>query len=452
MPTQLVTDHIDTVQIGVFTFDVAISKRKAGTTPLFNSLNQLQPSSAFLDTGLTSSASQPVPFSSLVSKAQVTWGLNSNPLVRLVFGPSAEDFGSYVDFPGFSKNSVIGLRFRKEQLGQSSTWVYGVSQYSMPRIDDKRRTILVEGYGLLFEAARRQVSRSYKNTTAKNIIGVIASKYNLSLQTVGPLTDMVVAEDEQNVDDLGYISQLASLLNAFWYIEENRLVLIARDYMYSQKPVMTLITSLPSPNAQINFHSQFPISEFIPIASAQSFEAGAIQITARGIDLDSGEVVEKVFKPEATRLGSLSLTSDQFLSDEGVTVNDIVVKPAPKLTPIESGLFLPLRTRTDDEFRYRYAVEQKDFEIRALASMVGLPGVKPGQLINVQGVGELLSGNYVIWEVDHKIGDGNTYTTTLELVRNALGQSNVALPFKSNLQPTPNRVDDGVRVYAEAVE
>jgi hypothetical protein len=444
----MITRPEGSLDLSEYTYDVAVAKRRSGDLPTFTLIKQIEVPTASLNTVQGTFPEVQLLFKMLTSKVQAIWGLNSNPIVRIIVGSPLGKFASMADFPGFLKNSVLGVRFRKEKIGQSSSWIYGVTQYQIVRLAQRQRNVLVEGYGLLFEAIRRVESKNFGNMTAKNIISNIAKKYNLLVDTIGPFEDRNIVEVEQNVDDFTFINKMAERLNAFWFLEENKLVLISRNQMYSQDPELTLVYGRP---LQETSESEFPIAEFIPVLDSTKFEAGAEQITARGIDLDTGEIVEKVFRPEAIRLGTLSLNSDQFRSNEGVTINDIVIRPSPKIKPRESGVFLPLRVRSDDELVYRYTVEQKDIEVRAVVTTIGLPRVKPGMMVRVEGAGELFSGNYVVEEVDHLVGNDKGFRTKLSLIRNALGQTSVPTPFPTNLKETKRKFSAGVKKFAEVV-
>lgn len=431
-----------------YSFEVALSKRRAGQAPVFGSYSQIQGVSADIDSQTVSVSATDEPFllSSFTSKAESVWRLNANPMVRIVMALPLEKFMPFIDFAGFSKNNVLGIRFLKTQLGQSSPWFYGVTQYPVPRLETERRNIQIEGYGLLFEAQRRQQARGFKNQSAMEIISTIVRKYNVRLSTRGNIQDRQVAAAEQNESDFGYINQMSYILDAYWYLENSDLVLIGRDYMYRQTPSVALVFgSLPDENLSTNF----PISEFTPMLSAQSFEAGALVIRGGGIDLDSGDVVTTDFKPKGIRLGSLALTSEQFLSDAGVSINNTVLRPAPELRPDEAGLILPLNTRSNDSFVYQYSVEHKDLAIRSLVTCPGLPAVKPGEMVRLSGVGETFGGNWVVEEIAHSAGTDTGYVSTLTLVRNALGQLNVPTQFPTNTKAIEDKPDSTVRKFAE---
>lgn len=437
-------------EIGDYVFDIAIGKRSSNDIPLFSQLKQVQPTSATLDTESTSGddGSPAIQLQTYVSKADVVWRLNANPLIRIVAALPLDQLFTLIDFNGFSKNGVLGIRFRKEQFSQSTDWVYGTIPYSIPRLEDERRSLMVEGYGLLFEAPRRQVSRNFKNITAKGIISIITKKYNLGFVVRGNVADKLVNGAEQNESDFSYISRMTAILDSYWYLEGNNLVIIGRSFMYNQTPEVTL---LYDQQVNENIGVQFPIYEFTPLLTATSFEAGALLIRAGGIDLDTGEVVKIDFQPQATRLGPLSLNSDQFLSNEGVTVNGTVVRPAPTLAVNEAGIILPLKTRSNDAAIYRFGVEHKDLEVRAAVSCPGIPKLRPGSMVAVDGVGELFGGNWIVEELTHSIGDDNGYSTSMVLVRNALGQINSSGKFAVNLDNIEDRPDNAIKKFAETV-
>jgi hypothetical protein len=437
-------------ELGDYDFDVAVGKRNANDIPLFSALDQIQPSSATLDTQYVSgtSGAQTFQIKQYVSKVVVRIGLNSNPLVHIVAALPFEQLFELIDFGGFSKNGVLGVRFRKEQFTQSTDWVYGTIPYAVPRLEPERRNVMIEGYGLLFEAPRRQVARSFANQTAQNIIRTIAGKYRLGVAVRGSIQDRTVNGPEQNESDFAYLNKMAAILNSYWFIDTTNIVLMSRSYLYSQTPEINL-----SYGKQIteNFESEFPIYSFTPSVSAESFEAGALLIRAAGIDLDSGAVIKKDFKPQSVKLGSLALNSDQFLSDAGVTINGTVVRPAPELAANEAGVILPFRTRGNDEALYKFSVDHKDMAVRANVECPGLPKLRPGSLVSIDGVGEMFGGNWLVEEVVHTLGDDRGYNTSLSLVRNALGQVNVATGFSTNMKSSQPKADGVVTKFAQTV-
>jgi hypothetical protein len=438
---------------GSFEMDFAVAKPRAGQLPVFSIIKQIEPLASFLQidsqkvAGLDSLGAS---IKTATQSAVVYWGLNSNPQIQLVFSPPAEQMFSFIDFPGFSKNSVIGVRFRKEQLfAQGTPWIYGVVQYTVPYLDTKVKSVQLDGFGLLFEAQRRQNSRNFKSLSLKNIASAIVKKYGLGFTTKGPVTDLNTSEPEQNVDDFTYLNIVASKLDANWYIEENNVVFISNEYMYSQTPAANLMYgNIPA----INTDNYFPITEFYPEVNAMVFESGAERLTARGIDLDTGKMVEKKFEPKKPRLGSLSLTSDQFRSDAGVIINTKVLKPSPKFdAALESGVFIPYHPRSDEALTYQYHVEKKDMCIKATVKTVGLPGLTPGSIVYVQGVGEIFGGNYIIDDLEHRLEKNIGFVTILRLTRNALGQIKAPTSFKTNLTMAAGKVIGSVKAFAQKV-
>jgi hypothetical protein len=446
----MITKVQNTAELGDYVFDVAVGKRNSNDIPLFSSLDQVQPTSATLDTEFVGSndGGQAFQIKQYVSKVDVVLGLNSNPLVHIVAALPFDKLFELIDFGGFAKNGVLGVRFRKEQFSQSTDWVYGTIPYAVPRLEPNRRNVMIEGYGLLFEAPRRQVSRSFANQTAQNVIRAIAGKYKLGVFVKGSLQDKAVNGPEQNESDFSYLNRMAAILDAYWYMDATNIVLLGRSYLFSQTPEIKLTYGTQITE---NFESQFPIYAFTPSVSADSFEAGALMIRAAGIDLDTGAVVKKDFKARAAKLGSLALNSDQFLSDAGVTINGTVVKPAPELTANEAGLILPFRTRGNDEAIYQFSVEHKDMSVRAHVACPGIPKLRPGDLVSIDGVGEMFGGNWLVEEVTHSLGDDKGYNSSLALVRNALGQVNVATGFSTNMKSSLSQPESTVTKFAQTV-
>lgn len=439
--------------MGGFTCNLAFGKPRSGQLPLFTSIKQVQPfsSSDQMDSSKITFTDQASSIREIISSVTISWGLNTNPLFRMVICPPADAFVLFADFPGFSKNSTIGIQFIKEQLsGQATPWVYGITQYPLPSFDPNLRTIQVDGYGILLEASRRQNSRNFKTAEVKAMVSTIAKRYGMDFATRGPVPDVILEEPEQNVDDMTFLNIISAKLDSYWVIEENTLVLIGANYMFNQTPKINFIFGKLN---VLDSNNSFPISEFIPSVTARSFEPGAARLTARGIDLDSGKIAQKILSPQRTRLGVLSLSSSQFRSDSGVTINTDVLRPCPDFeSSLESEVFLPLHTRSDEELIYQFQVEKKDLSIHASLETLGMPGLKPGMIINVQGVGELFSGNYIIEGIEHTLAKEKGFTTVLRLMRNGLGQIQSATPFKTNLDLAPASASSGgVLMLAETL-
>jgi hypothetical protein len=96
-------------------------------------------------------------------------------------------------------------------------------------------------------------------------------------------------------------------------------------------------------------------------------------------------------------------------------------------------------------------VEKKDLCIRATVKTVGLPGLTPGAVVNVQGVGEILSGNYLIDDLEHRMEKNVGFVTIIRLTRNALGQISSAASFKQNLNVAAGKVIGSVKSFAQKV-
>lgn len=444
-----------TFDLTSYAFEISISKAEGGSKSNFspgqtNQISGVANPDASLNTSTVKIDAISREYSTFARMVEVYWGLNSNPLVRVMFGPPQNRFIDFADFPGFLKNNAIGVRYSKPKISQFSPWIYGVIQYAVPRFNGKDRSVLVDGHGLLYEAGRRTTSRSFKNTTAKTIMANIVTKYGLTLQVKGVLSDIIIDESDQNVDDFAYLDQMALFLDALWYIEDDVVVLQSRQSMYTQTPKITLTLNASPP---ADYQSLFPIIDFVPEVSDDAFKTGGDKITARGIDLDSKKVVEKVFTPRVARMGVMSLNAPNFQSDTGIAVNAKIFKPAPVFQPFESGVFVPYRTRSDDEFRYQGMLEQRDVEVRATVRVPGAPIITPGIMVSVQGVGQIFGGNYIVESVYHRLNMNEGFTTDLLLARNAVGQfQRTDSGFQSNTKDTPEKAVVGTVKQAVPVD
>ena len=87
----------------------------------------------------------------------------------------------------------------------------------------------------------------------------------------------------------------------------------------------------------------------------------------------------------------------------------------PDLAAIEQQTVdLPVFTRAEAKQRARALLHDRHVQIvTARGKTVGLPGLRAGTLVDIQGIGARLSGTYFITKTTHTLGD-NGYITEFD--------------------------------------
>lgn len=256
-------------------------------------------------------------------------------------------------------------------------------------------TIAVEGRSRLHRLQGDKKTRTYQNMTDKQIVEKIAQEVGLQARAEDPGTqfDYVM---QSNQTDLEFVRQRAARIHYEVLVQDKTLIFRKakeaepKTYTFVWGPLQT-----SSPNT-------LPLNSFNPVLNTSN---QVTQVRHRGWDSKSKSAIEGKagVGDETARMGSQTggqVVASAFQSREYVRVN----------TPIAS------QAEADQYARAIYNERAMEF-LTGSGSTIGVPDLRAGQTIELQGLG-FFSGNYCVDEATHTISSSG-YLTDFKVKRNA---------------------------------
>ncbi len=247
-------------------------------------------------------------------------------------------------------------------------------------------TLSVEGQSALHRLKGDKRTRTYRQVTEKDIVQRVAQDAHLRADVEGPATrhEYVI---QANQTDYDFLSDRAARLDHEFLAQEKTLIFRPRRapvtaYTFVWGP-------LQSPGART-----LPLKNFSPKLNTSGQVTG---VTARAWDHKTkSTLVAKATPPlgSSNQRTGPEIVQSAFGSREHVTVNQ----------PARSRGELQERTDADLNRRAKKVVE-------GTASTIGVPDLRAGQKVAIEGVGEQFSGEYDVDEVRHTLGTGGYLTT-----------------------------------------
>lgn len=272
----------------------------------------------------------------------------------------------------------------------------------------------------LNQTARHVIYRGRNNNqiTRTHVAAAIAKRNGLAFDPLRSLGRTVGRWDEipqSGVTDAQMLTKLAKKIGFIWYIVDEG----GRRTFY--------------------FH---PRAFFGPRSAAASFEIGVTDDVVEDLEVET-DLLSLPRTVIARRLDPFQATLQKYKADNGVTRRDTL----GGFTPLDESVEIPLNGTTDPNLdgdviivpdpknapgidpNDRQLAEDvdglfKEFEkslVKLRLVVLGNPNVRPRTIATLRGLGAL-SGWYYIAEVRHSI-TGNTYRTTLNLLKNAVEPS-----------------------------
>ena len=234
---------------------------------------------------------------------------------------------------------------------------------------------------------------------------------------------------QSNRTDFEFLHDLAGREHDYYFgISGNSLIFKPNNY---QKPSELTISLGPEDSPAVNFKPKMNHSTVDGAASGSSghsvlrSDGQAVSEKAKGKDVSLNE--HRVFYDADGKRKKVDVVSPDKFTGKKLTA------PEPK----------PGRREIAAENKARRAVRKS---VTATLNLIGLPGLKAGQIITVSGVGDSYTGNYMIESVTHQIAQG--YTCRAELSSNALRKTvskteTNKTPGKKNKSVGPDKVEKG---------
>lgn len=257
--------------------------------------------------------------------------------------------------------------------------------------------LAVSGLNVLHKLRTEQKSETYEKMTDSEVARKIASRLGIKIET-NP------APDEERFDyliqdnqyDIIFLMERARRAGYELYVKEQG------ESGKSQPPVLVFGRSLDVPRPTYDLRYGRSLIEFKPDLTTAN-QIG--EVTVRGWDrLNKKKIEEKATRKEISVKG-VGAAGNQAAIEQAFNQRKEVIATKPIETAQEAKR-LALRTLEENA---------KDM-VKASASTVGLPDLRAGSVVNIDGAGKRFSGRYFVTSTTHNIGDGG-YTTQFECRR-----------------------------------
>ncbi|HET6763456.1 MAG TPA: contractile injection system protein, VgrG/Pvc8 family [Longimicrobiaceae bacterium] len=260
--------------------------------------------------------------------------------------------------------------------------------------------LTIVGHSKLHRLTAPSRTDTYLGVTDADIVTRIAGRAGLTgaADSPGVTYDYVM---QNNLNDLAFLRRRARRMRFEVWVEGSKLHFGKPRDTGSKE--MTLVWGRTA-NAFAPPDELVPLYEFHPVADAQGQVSG---VKVRWWDMAKGEAVEGA--AAAGDVEAMGGTSGPAAADDSFgTERTLVVTDEPVAAKADADL---LAAAILNERAMGY--------VRARGSSIGLPALKPGQVVAIDGVGDAFSGSYYVSRVVHRM-DGEGFSTDFEVRRNAL--------------------------------
>jgi phage protein D len=261
-------------------------------------------------------------------------------------------------------------------------------------------TLAVSGLNVLHKLRTKQESHAYELKTDSQIAQEIASRLGVTLKT-NPSPDEkpydYVLQDNQY--DIIFLMERARRVGYDIYVEEQG------QNGQSQKPVLVFGRSLDVRRTTYQLTYGRSMIDFKPDLTTSNQVA---EVTVRGWDRVKKQKIEYTAKRSEISIKGVGAAGNQAAIEQSFNQRREVIATKPVESQDEART---LAVRTLEE-------NAKDM-VKASGSTVGLPDLRAGSVVMIDGAGKRFSGRYFITATTHAIGDSG-YTTQFECRREEL--------------------------------
>ena len=261
-------------------------------------------------------------------------------------------------------------------------------------------TLSVDGHTRLHWLQRGKNTRTFQKMTDKQIVAKIAQDNGLEpeIEDPGITYDYVM---QPNQTDLEFVRARAARIHYEVFVQAKKLIF--RKMKEADEDIYTLVwghtqQGLSGPNT-------FPLIDFTPSMNARNSTPN-IQVRA--------------YDPKAKKaiVGSAG-TSDQNGTMGGSVKGGDVWSDAFRKPREFVRVSTPVQTQAEaDEHAKAIYNNQAINMMTGNGHTIGLPALRSGKVVKLDGLGPRFSGKYYLDQVTHTIGSGG-YTTAFTVKRNA---------------------------------
>jgi len=270
--------------------------------------------------------------------------------------------------------------------------------------DKSEAPIIVRGYDISHRLHRGRHNRSFLNQTDSDIVKKIAKEANLKngkIDLSGEVHEYVFQENQTNME---FLRERAARIGFELYIQGDKINFCKPE---SQKSLeLKWLVDISS------FSTRVTSAEQVSKVEVRSWDYTKKKLIAESVKS------EKVITNTGNKLGSNSSSKFNFSKPPEMTVVDQPVATAAQAKKMAQALCDEL----GGEFVYADAKAEGDPEIR------------PGRIVNLQGMGDRFSGKYYITETRHFYNQ-RVYTTDFSVRGLRGGNLFTTISPQTHLQP-----------------
>jgi uncharacterized protein len=263
-------------------------------------------------------------------------------------------------------------------------------------------TVTIEGHTRMHRLHASRCTRTFNNTTDKEMVERIGSDlgFDVEAEDAGVSYDYVI---QANQTDLDFVLGLAARLHFELLVDDKKLVF--RKCHEAASEHYTLVWGHPQ-EAFSPPSNMFPLTSFAPTLDARQ---PVCDVTVRGWDVQN-----------KTQFVGRASSSDQNGDMAGTIKAGAVWSSAFQNTRQYIGVRTPVSTQGEADEHARAIYNNRAWEmVTGRGKTIGLPPLRAGKVVKLDGLGPRFNGNYYVDESTHTL-DQNGYFTTFTVKRNAI--------------------------------
>src|ERR1017187_146377 len=261
-------------------------------------------------------------------------------------------------------------------------------------------TLAISGLNVLHKLRTKQESHSYESKTDSEIAEEVADRLGIDIQTDS-------APDEKRFDylfqdnqyDIIFLMERARRIGYDLFVDEQG------EHGQAGQPLLRFGRSLQVRQVTYQLTYGRSLIEFkpeLPTANQVS------EVTVRGWHAVNKKKIEQTAKRSEISVKGVGAAGGQAAIEQSFNQRKEIVATKPIESDAEAKT-LALRTLEENA---------KDM-VKGSGSTVGLPDLRAGNVVTIDGLGKRFSGRYFITSSTHAMGDGG-YTTQFECRREEL--------------------------------
>jgi phage protein D len=268
--------------------------------------------------------------------------------------------------------------------------------------DSGTPVVEIEGHSRAHWLHRDKKTRTFQQMSDKQIAEKIAQDAGLSAQA----DDTEVQHDyvmQPNLTDLEFLRTRAARIHFEVVVEGKKLIF--RKQQEADTKIYTLVWAQP----QQGFGggpNRLPLKNFTPVMNTLNQVS---QVKVQGYDPATKSKI-------VSTAGQDTLTSPMGGSESGSQVTTTAFQKQRQEIKVSNPVMS--QSEADQHAKALYNQRAMNF-ITGSGATIGVPDIRAGKVVELQGLGPRFSGFYLVQETTHTIGESG-YETTFNLKRNSV--------------------------------